>query len=143
MDHPQEVHPLSRSISPPAKRNRRIVDLGARAGLKASTPWTRTPLNPSLSTIRVLHLRQGAGDDPIDVKLQVVSLDDSPYYEVLSNVWGNESDTKRISVEDVPFQATSNLFSFLRCLRLSPRTDCCGRTQFVSIKVVSRRKATR
>ena len=114
----REVRSFSRPISPPAKRNRRMVNLDPMAGTKASTPWTRTPLNPSLSLIRVLHLRQGAGDDPINVKLQVVSLDDRPYYEVLSYVWGDQSVTKRISVDGILFQATVNLFGFLHCLRL-------------------------
>jgi hypothetical protein len=120
-DHSHQVRSLSRPISPPAKRNRRTDDLGPRAGMKTSTPWTRTPLNPSLSTVRILRLRKGAGDDPVNVKLQVVSLNDRPYYEVLSYVWGEQTVTKRIGVDDVSFEATVNLFSFLHCLRLVDR----------------------
>ncbi|KAF3048480.1 hypothetical protein E8E11_009180 [Didymella keratinophila] len=113
-----EKRSFHRSISPPAKRSKQPVDLPrSKASTEASTPWTRTPLDPSLSAIRILHLRKGAGDSPIDVKLQVVTLDDRPYYEVLSYVWGNQSVTKRISVDGASFQATVNLLGFLHSLQ--------------------------
>ena len=117
--HSREKRSSHQSISPPARRTRQPVEMPPRrAGMQASTPWTRTRLDPSLSAIRILHLCQGTGEDPINVNLQVVSLNDRSYYEVLSYVWGDQSVTKRINVDDVSFQATVNLFGFLHCLQL-------------------------
>lgn len=108
-----------RSISPPAKRIKQPVEMPRRrTGTKPSTPWTRTLLDPSLSAIRILELRHGAADEPIRVKLHVVSLNDRPDYEVLSYVWGNETVTNRISVDGTSIPVTVNLFDFLHSLRL-------------------------
>ena len=54
---------------------------------------------------------------PIRCELQVVSLDENPYYEVLSYVWGDPTSTKFIYVDEQRFYATVNLFDFLYSLR--------------------------
>lgn len=85
-------------------------------------PWLETPLDTSRSCIRVLNLHKGSDDMPIVCSLKVASLDDDPYYESLSYVWGDFKDTRSLTVDGVAFNATANLFNFLRCLRL-PTAD--------------------
>ncbi|KAF2628375.1 HET-domain-containing protein, partial [Macroventuria anomochaeta] len=76
-------------------------------------------LDPAFSKIRILKLCQGADSSPIRCELQVVSLDDNPYYGALSYVWGDCNITKSIHVNEVRFEATANLFDFLHSLRLA------------------------
>ncbi|KAF1359795.1 HET-domain-containing protein, partial [Lizonia empirigonia] len=71
--------------------------------------------------IRILRLCRGTGSAPIKCELLVVSLDDNPYYEVLSYVWGDHKNTRRIQVDGTRFDATVNLFDFLHSLRSSSR----------------------
>jgi hypothetical protein len=56
--------------------------------------------------------------------MAVLSLDADPDFEVLSYVWGDPKETRRITVGGVAFNATVNLFDFLHCLRL-PEADRC------------------
>ena len=57
-------------------------------------PWLETPLAADKNCIRLLKLEAGSGDDPIVCKLQVVSLDDDPYYEALSYVCALEEQIR-------------------------------------------------
>lgn len=92
--------------------------------LRNRDPWLNTPLDITRSCIRILNLHKGSDDMPIICSLEVASLDDSPYYETLSYVWGDPNDTKSITVNGITFNATANLFGFLHCLRL-PTADRC------------------
>lgn len=122
------LHSLTRSISPPAKRRRTVLKDKRNKEHKSckntllepqeQTPWERTQLDPKFAGIRILKLRKGTSDTPIRCELQVVSLDDQPYYEVLSYVWGDCKITKSIHVDEVRFDATVNLYDFLHGLRL-------------------------
>ncbi|MCJ1478165.1 hypothetical protein MMC13_006841 [Lambiella insularis] len=85
-------------------------------------PWLETPLAADKNCIRLLKLEAGSGDNPLVCKLQIVSLDDDPYYEALSYVWGDPGKTRRIFVGGENFDVTQNLSDFLHCLR-SPRAS--------------------
>jgi hypothetical protein len=87
-------------------------------GARDQRPWVETPLDTETNCIRILRLGKGSGDMPIICDLEVVSLDADPYYEVLSYVWGDPKETRPITVGGVAFNATVNLFDFMRCLRL-------------------------
>jgi hypothetical protein len=84
-------------------------------------PWLTTHLSSARSQIRILELQKGCGDEQLICNLSVADLDERPNYEVLSYVWGDPKDTEEIMVAGVPFQATTNLANFLRCLRLPDR----------------------
>jgi hypothetical protein len=81
------------------------------------TPWTDTPLSPEKSHIRIIRLQKGSESSALVCSLEVVSLDEDPFYETLSYVWGDATNTQPISVDGVVFNATVNLVDFLRCLR--------------------------
>ena len=61
-------------------------DLDLDPSILQRLPWLETPLPADKNCIRLLKLEAGNGDDPLVCKLQVVSLDDDPYYEALSYV---------------------------------------------------------
>ncbi|KAJ8119134.1 hypothetical protein OPT61_g13 [Boeremia exigua] len=117
-----KLRSFTRAISPPARRRRKALRREnvncALTQLREQTPWERTPLHHEFASIRILKLSRGSSDAPIRCELQVVSLDNDPYYEVLSYVWGDCNITKPIHVDEVCFSATVNLFDFLHSLRL-------------------------
>jgi hypothetical protein len=59
-----------------------------------------------------------APDDNVHCAIFHVSLEEEPHYEALSYCWGNAAFTEQIFLEGCPFQATVNLVSALRHLRL-------------------------
>lgn len=75
------------------------------------------PLNPTNSEIRLVTLHPGRATDDIHCTLKTASLDECPKYEALSYTWGDENDTKPVTVNACLHDATSNLETALRCLR--------------------------
>ena len=129
---PCSIRSMIRPISPPATRRRRVSQDPPRVEAskgddgpastpetREQTPWARTSLDPRLSNVRILRLLRGSNSTPVRCELQAVSLDNDPYYEVLSYVWGDRNTTKSIHVDEVRFNATVNLFDFLHSLRLA------------------------
>lgn len=57
-------------------------------------------------------------DDSICCRFVVASLDDPPYYEALSYVWGDAADRLPVTVNGRIFNITTNLHSALKHLRL-------------------------
>jgi len=74
-------------------------------------------LEPAKAEIRLLSLLPGKKDKPIRCSLQVASLDAHPVFEALSYMWGDESTTKPITVEDTSLDVTQNLHAALLQLR--------------------------
>src|SRR5436305_9826776 len=74
-------------------------------------------LDPTRNSIRTLQLLPGRWIDDICCNVQTVSLDDSPYFDALSYVWGSPDDTAPIKVNGSCFHATKNLIAALRRLR--------------------------
>jgi Heterokaryon incompatibility protein (HET) len=73
--------------------------------------------------IRVVQLQPaGTWDEEISCKLIRVSLNEQPYYEALSYVWGTPKITAPITLNDVKFEVTKNLESALRRLRRATST---------------------
>ncbi|PVH93757.1 HET-domain-containing protein, partial [Periconia macrospinosa] len=84
--------------------------------------WLATPLDTTRNSFRIMKLLKGNGTMPIICDISVESLDDNPFYEALSYVWGDDKITKDIIVRGVTISVTVNLFKFLSVLR-SPTTD--------------------
>jgi hypothetical protein len=73
-------------------------------------------------TIRVIELQPGKYDDPIQVEIRSVSLDDAELsYEALSYTWGKRKDMELVWISGKIFNATQNLVSALRRLREADR----------------------
>lgn len=68
--------------------------------------------------IRLLALRQGRyQDDFIECELYSWEIDNTPSYEALSYVWGNQQSTRVISLQGSAFRVGENLYNALRRLR--------------------------
>ncbi|KAI4862198.1 HET-domain-containing protein [Hypoxylon rubiginosum] len=85
--------------------------------------YVYTPMEQADRQIRLVTICPGTWSDKIKCEVHVASMDDSPYYEALSYVWGDANKTKPISVDDQIFPVTENLYFALRRLRYteSPR----------------------
>jgi hypothetical protein len=79
------------------------------------------PLTVEPSDIRLLILLRGAQQDPIQCRLEHVSLINDPDYEALSYTWGDASVTQPIQVNGGLRQVTRNLVSALHHLRHEDR----------------------
>jgi hypothetical protein len=72
-------------------------------------------------SIRLLTLKPGAGEDPVQCELSVEHIDDLPPFEALSYAWGDPEQRTPIIVTGEPFRVTVNLATALRCLRYPDR----------------------
>ncbi|KAL5364828.1 HET domain protein [Aspergillus floccosus] len=82
--------------------------------------FTYSPLNPKDAEIRLLTILPEKNEQkPVKCTLQTVSLDNAPQFEALSYVWGDVVEKVGITVDDIPFQVTTNLEAALKCLRLA------------------------
>lgn len=97
-------------------------DTGDVSAARDRRLWIATPLDTTRNSFRILKLLKGTGTMPIICDISVESLDDNPFYEALSYVWGDDKITKDIIVRGVTISVTVNLFEFLSVLR-SPTTD--------------------
>lgn len=77
---------------------------------------------------------------PIRCELQIVSLDDNPYYEALSYVWGSRNITRSIYADEVSFDTTTDLFETCDSQQ---QTGTCGQTRLASIRATNKRGAIR
>lgn len=82
-------------------------------------PYQRHGLDPQRDQIRILHLHPGEWEDPIRTTLSVASLEDEPYYEALSYVWGDPKDCLEITLDGLEQKVTVNLWTALRRCKLS------------------------
>jgi hypothetical protein len=73
------------------------------------------------NSFRLLEIQPGELGDPIRVRLLDAALDDAPFYDALSSIWGDETHTAAIYCDEIPFQITRNLHWALSRARL---TDC-------------------
>jgi hypothetical protein len=89
-------------------------------GAKVSpTTYSALPLRRSEKQIRLLHLKPGKFQAPLQAHLEIVSLSSNPQYEALSYVWGTPATQKRILLNDESFEIpiTENLWACLQRLR--------------------------
>ena len=84
-------------------------------------PFAYQPLGESGRDIRVLTLKLGSWDAPIECEIRVASLDDAIYYQALSYTWGNDADPQRITLNGLDHTITPNLEAALRHLRQEDR----------------------
>lgn len=91
-------------------------------GGPAIIPEECQPLDPTSHNIRLLELLPGKWTDELSCRMFVVSLDDDPYYEALSYVWGEPDLCRPIWVNGSPRSITRNLDRALRRLRQPSRT---------------------
>lgn len=74
-------------------------------------------LDTDRQEIRLVTLEPGEGSADIQCRLSVVSLFDEIAYEALSYVWGDDTITTMIYLDESPFNATVNLAVALQHLR--------------------------
>ncbi|RKK77250.1 hypothetical protein BFJ71_g16774 [Fusarium oxysporum] len=72
--------------------------------------------------IRLVELLPGGHDKPLQCRLDVANLADTPKYEALSYCWGDPIQTREIHLNEKPFSVTTNLHSALSKLRYADRT---------------------
>jgi hypothetical protein len=96
--------------------------------LTASEPtlYGKLPMEEGHWT-RLILLKNGTPNDPMECLLQPYDLDDMTYddeaekllpYEALSYVWGDRADPREISCNGVSMEVTRNLFDALAAIRL-------------------------
>jgi hypothetical protein len=81
-------------------------------------------LQPHLGEIRLVKIRRGRFDSPIELDMMqgpLSRLATQRGYQALSYTWGDAKDTRQITLNDQPFQATKNLESALRQLTICAR----------------------
>jgi hypothetical protein len=81
-----------------------------------------SPLDRTIREIRLVVLESGDWSATISCKVDVVSLDNLPFYEALSYVWGDHTVLKPINLDQHPFEVTENLWMVLKRLR-NPNSD--------------------
>jgi hypothetical protein len=92
----------------------------AKSNMKESHPaHLLCPIDETRAEIRLLTLLPDQWDTPIRCKFTRLSLTDDNHvsYTTLSYVWGDESDTCTIVVDDLDFFITRNLFLALWRIR--------------------------
>ena len=76
--------------------------------------YTRLPQG---DFIRILDLKHGDLDSPLEFSLQLAQLRDYPPYEALSYTWGLRGDSATVLCQGIPISIPSNLRDGLRMLR--------------------------
>ena len=79
--------------------------------------YSRYPLDSNIDQIRLLTVHDGAGDEPIQCSIHVVSLHEKPLYRALSYVWGDPKPKKEIFIDGQTFSVRPNLFDAIRGFR--------------------------
>lgn len=89
---------------------------------RGTLPYTYTPISSSLRTLRLLQLLPADKQDT-EIRCRLFEYELQPSgpsslaYEALSYVWGDQTQTKRIFIEDGYLDITLNLFAALQELR--------------------------
>ncbi len=76
--------------------------------------FSHKPLPDPSTTIRLLQLHLGQGDEPLRASLEVRGLDAEEPYDALSYMWGSKEPKRMIQVDGEPFLLRHNIYSFLR-----------------------------
>lgn len=85
---------------------------------RSSSPELYRSLNTEDREVRILHLEPGSFTDDIEIRLEVVSIENQPYYEALSYVWGTKKSPRKVLVDDThKVEIIENLDCALRHLR--------------------------
>jgi hypothetical protein len=77
---------------------------------------------PNEQSIRILTLRSGEGDDPLEGNLDSVDIEETGDYEALSYVWSSTVRQRTLLCQGVRIGLTESLFQALLRTRL-PNTD--------------------
>ncbi|ORY17602.1 heterokaryon incompatibility protein-domain-containing protein [Clohesyomyces aquaticus] len=75
------------------------------------------PLAAEKDEIRLLKLRPGTWDEPLQCQFWIVEISQKPDYVALSYVWGDATHSYCIQVDGRPLGVTENLYSALQRLR--------------------------
>ncbi|KAI1481555.1 heterokaryon incompatibility protein-domain-containing protein [Daldinia eschscholtzii] len=93
-------------------------------GEQTTGPSPRFPYKKLSGTdIRLVKLLPGDNDDSIECLVDQIPLDSEPKYYALSYVWGDPSDTRKITLNGQPFDVTKNLYEALYQFRQLPELD--------------------
>ncbi|CAG9990689.1 unnamed protein product [Clonostachys byssicola] len=85
-----------------------------------SLSYEHLPLNPALSSIRLLVIQPAEWDASLEAEMTVVSLVNKPIYDTLSYVWETENlkdRSKSILINSTPVPLSDTLFNAIRVLR--------------------------
>ncbi len=69
------------------------------------------------SEVRLITIKPGPFEHPIECRFEHISLDERPQFVALSYVWGHPKDTVSITLNDVEFHVTWNLYHALHQMR--------------------------
>lgn len=76
------------------------------------------PLDSKQREIRLLQILPGHQQSAIEAKLESVSLNEKPQFNVLSYAWGSSDEQKSILIQDHEFSVSNHLYQCLVNLRL-------------------------
>lgn len=85
-----------------------------------SLSYEHLPLNPALSSIRLLVIQPTEWDAPLEAEMTVVSLANKPIYDTLSYVWETENlkdRSKSILINGTSVPLSDTLFNAIHVLR--------------------------
>lgn len=97
-----------------APRERSIYPISRRLG---DTDFQYQDLDPRKNEIRVLYIKAGRYDSPLECRILRVSLDSPPAFVALSYAWGDPEDTCLMLLEGCEFPLTRTLYGALQALR--------------------------
>lgn len=105
-----------------ANQSRRRTDLGIALTNEGeyvpSKAFAYRPLDPDVDYTRLLRIDPAPDDnDPLICKLIDVNFKDSPKYEALSYMWGDDTDKARICLDGADFYIGKNLWDALHYMR--------------------------
>lgn len=89
---------------------------------KAGRQFCYNAISQGSRDFRFVDLLQGDWIDPVHCNIRTVSLDDNLEYEALSYVWGDNTISRPILLNEQIIQATSNLSNALQHLRKPDET---------------------
>jgi Heterokaryon incompatibility protein (HET) len=79
---------------------------------------------PSPHLVRVLHLKVGAKEDPLEGSLECVDLGQRPKHYAISYTWGDETRCCAIRIDGKTFAITASLDGALRRVRFHMQSKC-------------------
>jgi hypothetical protein len=74
------------------------------------------------SSIRVLHVHAGSGEQRIECTIESLPFVNKPHYEALSYTWGDMKRKKSVTVNSKRMEVTENLYEALLSIRLPQET---------------------
>lgn len=104
-------------LQPLVRSNQASRAATSAAATQQRVPYRYTALADHSHT-RLLVIKAGQDDEPIQCSMQEMDIDDPPSYTALSYTWGTSGGNKTIDVDGQSFMITDNLWHALLHIRL-------------------------